>query len=246
VRTPLRFSYWLLPSINPKWVSLLQREGVPLRIASTCKTDPEASIGTSDEKDFSTIPFALTWQAAVLAKDRLALDRETHQTLSDGHRQRFEAGDENALFDYVESDRWAFREFWVVRELEAWQACGEREKLERVIACYARNRAPQPLTAPYSLEAVCELIKRDQAAFREVLLQRSGQSVETAGAAVADLQRFRSRTGPLGEKSIGRIWDHYWPLFDTIVNYLKVATPDEFFAELNAMVDRLDQNRRVI
>jgi len=238
--TPLRFSYWLLPSINPKWASLLQREDVVLRMKARGKAIPEVCVSTGEQGEFSKLPPALMWQAAVLAKDRLALDRATHQALSDNHRQSFENGDEQALFDYMETDRCAFRELWVVRALEAWHARGEREKLERVMAGYARNKAPQPQTAPQSLHAVCDLIKRDQAAFRQLLVHRAGQAVEAASAVVADQQRYWSRTGPLGEKSIGILWDHYWPPYDTIVNYLKVATEDEFFAELNAMVERLD------
>ena len=94
------------------------------------------------------------------------LETAAHRRLSAKYYDAHKAGDTEAIFTYVKADVWAFREGWLVQQIEDWrhEATAEsRKKLRRLMSMYTDDRGRDPLS-----ETV-RLIKRDQAIFKEII-----------------------------------------------------------------------------
>jgi hypothetical protein len=97
----------------------------------------------------------------------------THRNLSSKYQKAHQAGDAQAIFQYVKVDVWAFRARWVVQQIEDWRredTDESRKKLHRLMRMYTDDRGRDS-----PRDTVC-LIKRDQAIFKEIINLRQGEN----------------------------------------------------------------------
>jgi hypothetical protein len=90
----------------------------------------------------------------------------SHKRLSARYGKAHQDGDPEAIFTYIKADVWAFREWWVVQQIEDWRhenTAESRKKLHRLIRMYTDDRGRD------SLPETVRLIKRDQAIFKELI-----------------------------------------------------------------------------
>lgn len=106
-----------------------------------------------------------------------------HADMTDTYRRAYEAGEEQAIYDYVKDNVWAFRASWVVTQIEAWRhdnTPDSRKKLHKLMRAYTDDRGRD------ALAGIVRLIKRDQEIFQSIMvLHDKGMSFEDCFAAVA-------------------------------------------------------------
>ena len=100
------------------------------------------------------------------------ISRSAHADLSEYYQREYEAGDDDAIFEYVKEDVWAFRAPWVTEQLEKWRLEGttiSRKKCRDLMMSYT------PAQGKTSHEEMLYIVQRDQEIFKAVLkLSRMG------------------------------------------------------------------------
>jgi hypothetical protein len=99
-----------------------------------------------------------------------------HQDLSAQCGHAHTAGDTRAIFECAKADVWAFREAWVVAQIESWRqekTPAARKKLHKLMRTYTDERGRD------SLAETVRQIWRDQGIFKAVVTRnQQGTSVQ--------------------------------------------------------------------
>jgi hypothetical protein len=228
-RDSLRFTYWNVPRVNPWFTTHLLGTTPPTDLDIALETVISDGTGQSLEQVRAIREGVATeWLRNQLNADPLFNDKAAPQAMSDDHRLRYEAGDSDAIFDYVKQDRWAFRAPWVVAQIELWRAKHETKQLGRLMSVYAGTRNA---TSPDRLRWI---IRRDQALYRHLLTRSAGISIEKTFGDAADTFRFDGER--ISASTAKEVYKRYKQLHSMVT---EVMSNEEFFDSLAAMADAL-------
>jgi hypothetical protein len=100
-------------------------------------------------------------------EDLRLLDIHLGRSRSDYFRKKFEAGEEEAMFDYVKESSFSFQSPWVTDQIEEWRwedTKESRSKLRRVFKAYIGDGRGR--TEYGDLK---DVIRKDQTIFREIV-----------------------------------------------------------------------------
>jgi len=162
--------------------------------------------------------------------DAFVADRAAHIALSDDYETRYLRGESEAIFEYVSLDTWAFRASWVIEQIELWRDRGEFTKLHRLMKRYTRARGRTSSTEFH------RIITRDQANFESMLAYCSaGMTSKKAIEMLAD--DLWNGEDAFKDENLRRVYREYRCVYDQAVP--SRFSPEEFFAELSRMADRL-------
>jgi hypothetical protein len=178
---------------------------------------------------------------AKAAREVFLAEGVAHKVLTATYERLHRGGDKKAIFEYVSRDTWAYRSQWVTDQIELWRDQDEFEKLHNLMRAYTSSRGKT------SWRALHKHILDDQLAFRRILktveaLTASGwpsteyELREQSFSNVAE-EFSGEGVGGKGVDSLRLIYDHYSPLYFSIVPGM--LTCEEFFAELEVMASRL-------
>jgi len=179
-------------------------------------------------------------------KKLLDVDLSFTEPRSKHFRKKFEAGDEEAIFEFVKESVFCFQYPWVTDQIEKWSIEGgqeNREKLKRLFKCYigdSRGRTSN----------LKEIVKRDQTIFCEIAKFKKKFPRKPLGEIVGmvasklwpeDENLEKEETVWLVYKKYKRVSKHFFKYGEMeLVDYIKSTTFDHILERANALSLSLD------
>lgn len=133
-----------------------------------------------------------------------------HKKYSKDCRSRFKSGDEEALFEFCKNDEWAFRDVWVVKQIETWKKRNtpdSRKKLRNLMKSFSLA------TGKTRRDVLYKYLQRDKEIYLEVSTMKRSNPKKAIDDCILDVteNRIRQEEGKIDEKQIdGNIIDLKW------------------------------------
>lgn len=157
------------------------------------------------------------------------------------HKERFDHGDESAIFEFARESKGAFLAPWVIKALRKWQAEGTapaKRKVFKVVTAWldSRGRArPEQLfrTIRKDMQIACAVLR----------LRTKGKTVETAVADVADTRQMREETVREIHKEYSKVSNRLKRSKVEFLAYLQKADPAKVW---DAVMERIDDEQTAL
>jgi hypothetical protein len=109
-------------------------------------------------------PRELVWPDAVWCMQQ----KNLKDNPSSKFREKFEDGEEEAIFEYVKSDHQSFQAVWVVNQIEKWRTTNSEETIEKLRMLF-KSYLGETRGQRTSLTRLNEIIKKDQEIYSKIV-----------------------------------------------------------------------------
>ena len=158
----------------------------------------------------------------------------THNDLSDEYQEKFEKGNEEAVFEFVESDAQAFESNWVGKQIAKWRISGkpeDKKKIEKLFTDYLDDRGKR--------RNLKEIIKRDQGIFKRIKeLQKDGKPLRNSRSG-DDIFSIVQEELKVGQENIKEVYDRYRKKENELKEKGLIDSENDFFEWLDKCYKRL-------